>query len=208
MSAAFEIHDLGLQPYPVVHALQAQWLQARAQQQIPDRLILTEHEEVYTLGRKFQAQNLPAPGAVPVVPVERGGDITFHEPGQLVAYPIFWLPPARRDIRAFLRGLEQVLIEALAVLGFVAERDQRNTGVWLQGLKVASIGIGVRRWVSWHGLALNVNNDLQLSQAIQPCGLSPMLQTSLQRAAGQPLDMQQVKEVLSTCLQSWWGEGR
>src|SRR5690606_2049048 len=108
--------------------------------------------------------------------------------------------------RRFLQGLEQAVIDALASLGSVAERDTRNPGVWIQGLKVASIGIGVRRWVSWHGLSLNVNNDLKLSQAIVPCGLSPALQTSLQRAAGQALDMPQVKQALQTSLQAWWGQ--
>lgn len=199
-----EIHDLGLMPYPEVRELQVQWRQARSRQEIPDRLLLVEHPPVYTLGRKFQPDSLGEPGEVPVIAVERGGDITFHEPGQLVAYPIFQLNAERRDIGAFLRGLESVLMATLSCWGLQGERDSRNTGVWINGRKVASIGIAISRWVTWHGLALNLNNDLRLAQAIRPCGFDPGLLTSVQRELGQPVPMAAAKAELSSQFQRWW----
>ncbi|MBF2054601.1 MAG: lipoyl(octanoyl) transferase LipB [Candidatus Sericytochromatia bacterium] len=200
----FEVHDLGLRPFAEVHQLQQNWLQARIQDTIGDRLILTEHPPVYTLGRKAQASNLLDTGNTPVLAIERGGDVSFHEPGQLVAYPIFALPPARRDIMAFMHGLEAALITTLAHFGVQGERDSRNTGVWVKGRKIAAIGIAVRRWVSWHGLALNVNNDLQLSRGIRPCGFDASLQTSLQQESGQAHSMSSVKTRLIDALQHWW----
>lgn len=198
-----EIQDLGLRPYAEVWDLQKHCVAQRAQNAIPDRLLLVEHEPVYTLGRR--SDETP-PALAPAYAVERGGRISFHEPGQLVGYPIFALQGLRRDIHAFLHGLEQVLIETLAAFGLVGERDARNTGVWVEGRKVASIGIAVRRWVSWHGFALNVNNDLQLAQAISPCGFSPELLTSLQRLKGAPLPMTEVKQVLSAQMRHWWSD--
>jgi lipoate-protein ligase B len=200
----FEVHDLGLRPFAEVHQLQQQWLQARINNAIGDRLILTEHPPVYTLGRKAQADNLLNTGDTPVLAVERGGDVSFHEPGQLVAYPIFALPPERRDIKDFMHGLEAALITTLAQFGVAGERDPRNTGVWVGGRKIAAIGIAVRRWVSWHGLALNVNNDLQLSRGIRPCGFDASLQTSLQQETGQAHDLSTVKQALVSALQRWW----
>lgn len=202
-----EIQDLGLRPYAEIWDLQKSIVAQRAQGLIPDRLLLVEHAPVYTLGRRPNSERPPA-GPVPAFAVERGGELSFHEPGQLVGYPIFALTGIRRDIHAFLTGLEQVLIETLAEFGFQGERDPRNTGVWIGGRKVASIGIAVRRWVSWHGFALNVNNDLQLAQAVRPCGLAPELMTSLQQLAGAPLPMAEIKRVLSQCMRAWWqGDG-
>lgn len=201
-----EIQDLGLRPYAEIWDLQKSCVAQRAQGLIPDRLLLVEHEPVYTLGRRKGADEAPL-GEVPVYTVERGGEISFHEPGQLVGYPIFALAGPRRDIHAFLTGLEQVLIDTLAEFGFAGERDARNTGVWVGGRKVASIGIAVRRWVSWHGFALNVNNELALAQSIRPCGFAPELMTSLSRLAGAPLNMSEIKASLSRRCESWWGHG-
>lgn len=202
--SVFEVHDLGLRPFAEVHQLQQQWLQARIDNSIGDRLILTEHPPVYTLGRKTQPDNLLDTGDTPVIAVERGGDVSFHEPGQLVAYPIFALPPDRRDILGFMHGLEAALISTLADFGVQGERDSRNTGVWVKGRKIAAIGIAVRRWVSWHGLALNLNNDLQLSRGIRPCGFDASLQTSLRQETGKPHDLSAVKQALVSALQRWW----
>ena len=197
-----EIQDLGLRPYAEIWDLQKSCVEQRALDLIPDRLLLVEHEPVYTLGRR---QPVAAPaGPIPVYAVERGGEISFHEPGQLVAYPIFRLSGKRRDLHAFLHGLEQVLIETLAEFGFAGERDQRNTGVWIQGQKVASIGIAVRRWVSWHGIALNVNNDLALAQGIRPCGFAPETLTTLARLAGAPLPLEALKSALIRQFRAWW----
>ena len=175
-----EIYDLGLRDYETVWRMQQQWVALRAQQEIPDRLILVEHPPVLTAGRKFKPAHLLSPDQTPLYQIERGGDISFHEPGQIVAYPIFYLDPARRNIRAFLSGLENVIIQVLTQLGLNSERDPENTGVWIAERKIASIGIAVRRWVTYHGFALNVNNDLLLTREIQPCGFDGSIMTSLQ----------------------------
>lgn len=199
-----EIHDLGLRNYAEIHQLQREWLEARIRDRIPDRLILVEHPPVLTLGRKFQPQHLLDAGPIPVIQVERGGDISFHEPGQLVAYPIFKLLGARQDISWFLRGLEEVVIRTLAQFGLEAGRDPRNTGVWMNGVKVASIGVALRRWVSWHGLALNIENDLALTRRICPCGFPAELISSLKRQSPHPIDPQAVKQALIEEFVQWW----
>lgn len=198
-----EIYDLGLRDYPEIWHLQQQWVALRAQHMIPDRLILVEHPAVLTAGRKFKTEHLLLPDQTPLFHIERGGDISFHEPGQLVAYPLFYLDPERRNIRAFLRGLESVIIQVLEQLGLQAHRDQEHTGVWVESRKIASIGIAVRRWVSYHGLALNLNNNLDLSQQIKPCGFDAGLMTSL-AAEGIMASMDSVKIELVNAVQSWW----
>lgn len=201
-----EIHDLGLRPFIEIHDLQRSWLEKRIRDEIPDRLLLVQHPPVFTLGRKFQAKNLLHPGEIPVIPVARGGDISFHEPGQLVAYPILKLTQQRRDIGWFLRGLEEVLIQTLAEFKLVGERDQRNTGVWINGLKIASIGIAIRRWVTWHGLALNVNNSLEIAQRIHPCGFPADIITSMQCQSTVPIVYDAVKAQLIQSFRHWWSD--
>jgi lipoate-protein ligase B len=152
-----------------------------------DLLLLVEHPPVITLGRGFQPQSLPiARGAleargIEVHEIDRGGDVTFHGPGQLVGYPIFDLGGHRRDLHWFLRQLEQALIVALAALGIPGERAAGYTGVWTRSRKIASIGIHVRQWVTWHGFALNVTTDLSHFDLIVPCGIPDVQMTSIQR---------------------------
>jgi len=201
-----EIHDLGLQAFEKIHQLQKKWLEMRIQDEIPDRLILVEHPPVFTLGRKFQAQNLLDAQDIPVFQVERGGDISFHEPGQLVAYPIVKLIEQRRDISFFLRGLEEVIIQTLLSFQLPAQRDARNTGVWINGQKVASIGIAIRRWVTWHGLALNINNPLIICQQIQPCGFPAELMTSINNQSNKTISYNAVKEKLIEFFVLWWSK--
>ncbi len=174
----------GLQPYAKVHALQRHLLQARIERTIPDTILLLEHAPTITVGRARGAMaNVLRPGTTPVVEVERGGDVTWHGPGQLVAYPIVDLRGRREDLHAHLRSLEQAVIALLADLGLEGRRDPRNTGVWLpthgENRKVCSVGIAARRWVSWHGLALNVDPDLGAFQQIHPCGFRPSIMTRL-----------------------------
>src|SRR5437763_53839 len=128
----------------------------------PDTLLLLEHPPVYTLGRGADVRHLGAAsdGPIPVIRAHRGGEVTFHGPGQLVGYPILGLRDLRPDVRWYVRTLEQVLIGALADLGIEAERREGLTGVWAGERKIASIGVAIRRWVSWHGFALNVGPDL------------------------------------------------
>jgi lipoyl(octanoyl) transferase len=153
----------------------------------PDALLLLEHPPVYTLGRGADPRYLgrAAGGAVPVWRVSRGGEVTWHGPGQLVGYPVLGLMALRRDVHWYLRRLEDVLIAALADVGVAAGRVPGRTGVWVAGRrKIASIGVAVRRWVTWHGFALNVSPDLRSFDAITPCGLAGVEMTSVAREGG------------------------
>ena len=146
------IEWLGRVPYAEAHARQKELLAARIAGDGPDTLLLCEHDPVYTLGRSRGASaNVLQAGDVPVVNVERGGDVTFHGPGQLVGYPICGLPEHRHDLHAWLHGLEEVCVRTLGEWGIAGGPDARNTGVWVEGRKIAAIGIACRRWVTWHG---------------------------------------------------------
>jgi lipoyl(octanoyl) transferase len=152
-----------------------------------DVLLLLEHPPVVTLGRTAQEAHVLRSDGLDVVAVERGGDVTFHGPGQLVGYPIFDLrgPPYRQDLHWYLRTLEDALIVALAELGIPAERNAGYTGVWTGGRrKIASIGIHVKQWVTWHGFALNVTTDLAQFDRIVPCGIPEVEMTSVERETG------------------------
>jgi lipoyl(octanoyl) transferase len=174
----------GLSDYRQVHRMQQRLIQERLDGG-PDVVLLLEHAPVITVGRKRGAKaNVLAAGKVPVVEVERGGDVTWHGPGQLVAYPIVKLDGKRRDLHRFLHGLEDAVIEVLTHLGLAPLRDARNTGVWLPSptgppRKVCSVGIACRKWVTWHGLALNVTPDLQSFAQINPCGFSADVMTRI-----------------------------
>ena len=175
----------GLVPYAEGHALQRELVEQRIRGEIPDTVILLEHAPVITLGRKAGAEaSVIDAGDWPVVRVERGGDATWHGPGQLVAYPIVALEGERRDLHRHLRQLEEAVIALLGDLGLNGVRDPRNTGVWLPSAdgpprKVCSIGIACRRWVSWHGLALNVDPDPAAFLRLRPCGFDPDVMTRL-----------------------------
>ena len=151
-----------------------------------DLLLLLEHPPVITLGRGAHEQHVVHPEGVEVVEVERGGDVTYHGPGQLVGYPILDLKGAglRQDLHWYLRTLEQALIAGLASLGIPAERHPSYTGVWTSGRKIASIGVHVKQWVTWHGFALNVTTDLSAFDRIVPCGIPGVVMTSIEREAG------------------------
>jgi len=152
----------------------------------PDALLLLEHPPVYTLGRGADPVHLglAAETGAPIVRTHRGGQVTYHGPGQLVGYPILDLRRRRPDVRWYLRTLEDVLILALADLGIAAERRAGLTGVWVGPRKIASIGVALRRWVSWHGFALNVGHDLGGFDAITPCGIAGVQMTSVAREGG------------------------
>jgi lipoate-protein ligase B len=169
-------------PYREALAWQRALAQARIAGQLEhDVLLLLEHPAVVTLGRTAQPAHLLRPEGVEVFEVERGGDVTFHGPGQLVGYPIIDLSGHRRDLHWYLRALEQALITALAELGIPGERTPGYTGVWARGRKIASIGVHVRQWVTWHGFALNVSTDLADFERIVPCGIPGVVMTSLER---------------------------
>jgi lipoate-protein ligase B len=169
------------------------WQRALAQARIEGRLeedllLLLEHPPVVTLGRTAQGGHVLRPEGVDVVEVERGGDVTFHGPGQLVGYPILDLRGYRQDLHWYLRTLEDALIAALTELGIPAERNVGYTGVWTrEGRKIASIGVHVKQWVTWHGFALNVTTDLSHFDRIVPCGIEGVEMTSVERETKAPV---------------------
>jgi len=176
-----EVRRLGRTAYADAHDLQRELVQERAAGQLGDLLLLTEHDPVITVGRgtpEEEHRRLAATG-IPVVEVERGGEATYHGPGQLVAYPILGLQEGRRDLHRYLRDLEQVVIDVLEEFGVEGTRKAGLTGVWIGGRKVCSIGVAVRRWVTWHGLALNLHTDLGAFRRFRPCGLDPDVMTRL-----------------------------
>lgn len=168
---------------------------------IPDTLILVEHPDTITTGRSARPENVLDAGDVPVFAIERGGDVTYHGPGQIVAYPIFLLRESERDLHRYLRGLEETILRALADFHVAGTRRPGLTGVWTANegapRKLASIGVAVRKWVTLHGLALNVNTDLARFAAIHPCGFDAGVMTSMARELGQPVDFVAVKNALT-----------
>jgi lipoyl(octanoyl) transferase len=191
MSARLDLLDLGRRPYREVLELQRALCRRRVAGEIErDLLILVEHEPVVTLGRGTRPTSLPLPPAelerrgVEVVEVERGGDVTYHGPGQLVGYPILQLREHREDLHWYLRQLEATLIAALDRLGTPAARKAGFTGVWTAGRKIASIGIHVKQWVTFHGFALNVTTDLRGFDLIVPCGIEGVTMTSVAAELG------------------------
>jgi len=186
--------DLGRREYRQVWTLQQELVAQRQRGEIEDTLVLVEHPDVITLGRRLSAPaNVVAPGDIPVVEIERGGDVTYHGPGQLVGYPILALDGDERDLHAYLRNLEEALIGVCADVGLAGGRKAGWTGVWIGERKVASLGIAVRKWVTMHGFALNVATDLARFAAINPCGLDAAVMTSLARESGRALTVEDVK---------------
>jgi len=178
--------------------MQRELVAARQRDEVPDTLILVEHPHVITLGRGSHRENLLAVGDVPTFEIERGGDVTYHGPGQLVGYPIFLLRPDERDLHQYLRNLEEALLRTVADFGIAGDRNPGWTGVWTAEpeprRKLASIGVAVKRWVTMHGFALNVSTDLARFAAINPCGLEATVMASLASLLGRPVDMDAVKD--------------
>ena len=192
--------DLGVREYADCWELQKRLLARRQSDSIPDTLLLVEHPDVITLGRKAGARANILDGSIPIFEIERGGDVTYHGPGQLVGYPIFRLDDDERDLHAYLRNLEAGLIEVCGAFELAAGRKPGLTGVWLGEKKVASIGIAVRRWVTLHGFALNVSTELARFAAINPCGLDAQVMTSLSQAAARPISVDDVKPLAAAHL--------
>ncbi|MBP2684920.1 MAG: lipoate-protein ligase [Deltaproteobacteria bacterium] len=179
--------------------LQLSFLDRRADRRIPDTLLLLTHPHVYTLGRAGDDANLLVPRetlsreGIPVERVGRGGDITYHGPGQLVGYPIFRME--KPDVHRFVRSIEASLIDALRALRVEARRIEGLTGVWSGERKIASIGVGIRKWVTYHGFALNVTTDLSYFRRIRLCGLKGREATSIAEVMGNAPPMEAVREV-------------
>ena len=197
--------DLGRVTYEDAVEQMKAVLDQRINGAVPDTLLICEHEPVYTVGRtRGAADNILNPASIPIVSVSRGGDVTFHGPGQLVGYPIFQLPEHRHDLHGFMRGLEEMMIRTLGRLGVTAGRDPRNTGVWVNGQKIMAIGISARRWVTWHGFALNLTVDLDHYQRINPCGMNSELVTRLSDQLQPTPSREAIKEIIIDELSQWW----
>jgi lipoate-protein ligase B len=182
--------DFGRMEYGEALQLQREFTGKRARGEIPDTLILVEHEHVITLGRKTTPANFK-PQNIPVFQVERGGDATYHGPGQLVGYPIILL--SDHDVRRHVRNMEEAIIRTVRIYGIEGGRMEGHPGIWVQGRKLASIGVTVTNWVTYHGFALNVNTDLAYFELIRPCGLDPATMTSMREIQGSLLPFDEVK---------------
>lgn len=192
------VHRLGLCAYAPVLELQDSLVERKLAGEAVDHLLLLEHEPTYTLGRGADVADLRGADerlGVPVFRISRGGGVTFHGPGQLVAYPILALERARRDVRSYIASLEDVLIRVCEAFGVAAERQSGQTGVWVDNRKIASIGVGLRRWTTFHGVALNVDTELGYFDAVVPCRMPDVRMTSLAAELSRPLAMKEVEVV-------------
>lgn len=199
------IRWLGRVTYSDALALQEELVARKASDpSAADELLLLEHEPVYTIGRTPDQSSLRDPAALPhpVVQTNRGGQATYHGPGQLVGYPILDLRVRGQDLHRYLRSLEDTLIALLGDYGVGAGRSEGQTGVWVGPRKIASIGVGVRRWVSMHGFALNVCGDLAPFTAITPCGIVGVEMTSVSRECGCEVSVQEVAERVAPHFQA------
>jgi lipoyl(octanoyl) transferase len=201
-------YNLGTIDYKEAWDLQKSIFDLRYQKKIDDVLLLLEHPHTYTLGKTANKQNLVGSdeflkkNKVSVYDIDRGGDITYHGPGQIVGYPIIDLNDWKKDTHKYLRALEEILIQVCAEYGLQAERNPKYTGVWIEERKIGAIGIKVSRWISMHGFAFNVNTDLSLFNGIIPCGINDKEVTSLQKELGREIDLQEVKsKILNHTLQ-------
>ncbi len=205
----FAVRDLGLMPYKEAWALQKRLHAEIARGLRPPTLLLVEHPRVITLGRKATGENLKFPeswyraNGLEVYWVERGGDVTYHGPGQLVAYPLF---PVERRVRDFLRKLEAAVIKVAESYGIEAYATPGYAGVWVGEEKLAAFGVAVKEGVALHGLALNVNTNLEDFDLIVPCGIRDKGVTSLEKLLGHPVPMDEVKARLVRAMEEVFGE--
>ena len=212
MSAPIPVYDLGHVPYREALAFQHRAVETRARNASPDVLYVLEHEPVLTVGRSGHLENLRASAAelersgIEVIPIERGGDVTYHGPGQIVGYPIVSLDglSCGRDLHRYLRDLEQGLIDCLHAFGLDAARRPPYTGVWVGDQKVAAIGVAVRRWVAFHGFALNLDPDLSHFGLIHPCGIRHLGVASMRSLLGTPPAREAVIAQLAIAFSRVW----
>ncbi|MCX7799743.1 MAG: lipoyl(octanoyl) transferase LipB [Fimbriimonadales bacterium] len=203
--------DLGTTPYQACFELQRRLAALVASGERPPTLLLVQHPPVLTLGASFHEENLLLPTelyrelGIEVCRTDRGGDVTYHGPGQLVAYPIFPLELAGRDLHRWLRELEETLIRTVAAFGLAGRRFPPHTGVWVGDRKIAAIGVKVRRWVSYHGIALNCDNDLSPFQWIVPCGIRDYGVTSLSEECGRRVECGEAARAFAEAVQVVFG---
>ncbi|NOX19361.1 MAG: lipoyl(octanoyl) transferase LipB [Chlorobi bacterium] len=203
MNKTLNISDLGFVDYLQAWELQKDIFNKRLKNEIPDTLLLLEHPNTYTLGKTADRNNLIASDSYlnengfSVYDIDRGGDITYHGPGQLVGYPILNLKNWKEDTHLYLRALEEVVIKTCADYGLETGRKKGLTGVWIDDRKICAMGIKVSRWITMHGFAFNVNTDLSLFNGIIPCGIKDKEVTSLEKEINANLDMNEAKEKLA-----------
>jgi lipoyl(octanoyl) transferase len=209
MPQALSVRRLGLVPYDEALALQQRLVEERRDGRIPDTLLLLEHPHVVTLGvRRGGRTNIVATSerlerlGVTVAEAGRGGDVTYHGPGQLVGYPIVDLRPDRQDVHRYVRDLEEVMMRVCAGFDVSAGRLPGFSGAWVRHPvrgpeKIAAIGVRIARWITSHGFALNVNTDLEFFNLIVPCGISDRGVTSLQAVTGMPIEMAVVEDAVA-----------
>jgi len=209
-SIPLAIRDCGLMPYTEALSLQIGLCVQRQDNKIDNTVLIVEHPPVITLGARKSENKLRIPkdtilkNGIEVVHVGRGGGTTAHNPGQVVLYPIIKLKTLKLDINCFIRSLEQIGIDLLASLGVQCDRRKGYPGLWIDDKKIASVGVQLKRWVSFHGMAININNDLGIFGCIVPCGLETVEMTSVLKETGEAADIDAVNQMLhELCLKYW-----
>ena len=209
---ALEVRDLGLITYAEALALQSDLVGRRRTGDIPDQLLLLQHPHVITLGTAASRSHVLADESrrrelgIDLVDVGRGGDVTYHGPGQLVGYPILDLKPDRKDVHQYLRDLEVVLVHTLDEMGIRGEPVPNLTGVWVDGRKIAAIGVRISSgWITSHGFALNVSNDLSFFETIVPCGIQDVSVTSVSQELGRPFAVPDILGIVSEAFSEMFG---
>lgn len=199
-----EIRDLGVVEYREAWELQRRLHQQRVEGRIPDLLLLLEHPPTITIGRSgsldhvlISSEQMDQAG-IPLFFIDRGGDVTYHGPGQLVGYPILDLREQEGDLHLYVRKLEEVMIRTLRDFSVEANLDERHPGVWVKGEEIGAIGLSVKKWVSMHGFALNVNTDLDHFSFIHPCGFSDRRATSVSKVTGRTMSTGEVADHLKS----------
>lgn len=206
-SKILEVRDLGRRPFQETWEIQKTFHRRRRKEEIPDTLLFVEHDPVYTLGKNANEQHVIASDQfldqknIEVVQIDRGGDVTYHGPGQIVGYPIFHLKDHRKSISWYMRTLEQVFIDYLKNLGHTAGRKEGKPGVWIEDEKILAVGVRIARWVTMHGFALNVGPDLEHFQGIIPCGISEFGVTSLEQLRDQSISPDQFDRIRSDIVE-------
>jgi lipoyl(octanoyl) transferase len=203
--------DFGLTDFASLWQTQKEINLFKQKNKAADLLIFTEHKNVYTLGRGGDRNHLligkeeMEKERIEYFEIDRGGDLTYHGPGQLVCYPIFDLNNYYLDMHRYLRDLEEVIIRTLKFYGIDGARDEEFTGVWVNDEKICSIGVKVSRWITMHGLAFNVNNELGYFEKIIPCGIFHKRMTSMKSLLGKELNLREVSERVSKCFEEVFG---
>ena len=197
-SKKIEILDLGMQAYKKSWNFQKSLLKKRSNNEINDTLIFVEHEPVYTLGKNANKNHILQnyPEEIKTFHIERGGDVTYHGPGQLVGYPILDLREYKKSISWYMRTLEQIIIDTLSEFNIQADRKNGLTGVWYKNEKIAALGVRVSKWITMHGFSLNINPDLNYYKSIIPCGIFEYGVTSMSKILNEDVDKESVKSAL------------